>query len=77
MPLNNPHASNVLFSYEVSLTGMVNVMLLETDLHLNVRHPRHDAPAVNKLLADARKYLETSGDQVTQIRIISICNDQM
>jgi hypothetical protein len=77
MPLDNPHASNVLFGLEVRPTGMVNVMLLETDLHLNVRHPRYDAQAVNKLLVDARKYLETSGGQVTQIRITSICSDQM
>jgi hypothetical protein len=77
MPLNNPHASNVLFGLEVSHTGMVSVMVLETDLHLNVRHPRHDAHAVNKLLVDARKYLESSGDQVTKIRIVSICSDKM
>ena len=77
MPLDNPHVSNVLFSLEVSLTGMVSVMLLETDLHLNVRDARHDAQAVNKLLVDARQYLETSGDQVTEIRIVSICSDQM
>lgn len=77
MPLNNPHVSNVLFGLEVSLTGMVNVMVVETDLHLNVRHPQHDARAVNKLLVDARKYLEGSGDQVTKIRIVSIRSDQM
>lgn len=74
MPLDNPHASNVLFGLEVSLTGMVNVIVLETDLHLNVRHPQYDAQAVSKLLADARRYLETSGDQVTKIRIVSICS---
>jgi hypothetical protein len=77
MPLDNPHASNVLFGLEVSITGMVNVMVLETHLHLNVRHPRYDAQAVNKLLVDARKYLEASGDHVTTIRIVSICSDQM
>jgi hypothetical protein len=77
MPLDNPNASNVLFGLEVSLTGMVSVMLLETDLHLNVRDPRYDAQAVNKLLVDARKYLEMSGDQVTKIRIVSICSGQM
>ena len=77
MPLDNPHVSNVLFGLEVSLTGMVSVLVLETDLHLNVRDPRHDAQAVNKLLVDARRYLETSGDQVTKIRIVSSCSDQM
>jgi hypothetical protein len=56
---------------------MVNVMTLETDLHLNARHPQHDAQAINKLLVDAHEYLETSGDQVTKIRIVSICSDQM
>jgi hypothetical protein len=77
VPLDNPHASNVLFGLEVSPTGMVSVMMVETDLHLNVRHPQHDAQAVNKLLMDARNYLETSADQVTNIRIISICHEQM
>jgi len=77
MPLDNPHVSNVLFDLEVSLTGMVSVMVVETDLHLNVRDPRHDVQAVNKLLADARNYLETSGDQVTKIRIVSISGGQL
>jgi hypothetical protein len=62
---------------EVSLTGMVSVMVAETDLHLNVRHPQHDGPAVSNLLLDVRKYLETSGDQVTKIRIVSVCHEQM
>jgi hypothetical protein len=77
MLLDNPHVSNVLFGLEVGLTGMASIMVLETDLHLNVRDPRHDAQAVSKLLVDARKYLETSGDQVTKIRIVSICSGQM
>jgi GH35 family endo-1,4-beta-xylanase len=77
VPLNNPHASNVLFALEVSSTGMVSVMVVETDLQLNVKHPRHEAEAVNKLLMDAREYLETNADQVTNIKIVSICDNQV
>jgi hypothetical protein len=75
MPLDNPHAANVLFALEVSPTGLESVMTLETDLHLNVRHPRYDVETVGTLLMDARKYLETNADQITNIRIISICHD--
>ena len=77
MPLNNPHALNVLFVLEISSTRMVSVMVVETDLQLNVKHPRHEAEAVNKLVSDARKYLETNADQVTNIKIISICDNQV
>ena len=77
MPLNNPHASNVLFSIEVSPTKMVNVMAVETDLHLNTKHPQHDVAALNRLLLDARKYLEANAKHVTNIRIVSKCNDQI
>jgi hypothetical protein len=77
LPLNNPHASNVLFSIEVSPTKMVNVMVVETDLHLNAKHPQHDAAAVSKLLLDARNYLDANAKHVTNIRIVSKCNDQI
>jgi hypothetical protein len=76
VPLNNPHALNVLFAIESS-TRMVSVMVVETDLQLNVKHPRHEAEAVNKLVSDVRKYLETNADQVTNIKIISICDNQV
>jgi hypothetical protein len=77
MPLGNPHASNIMFTLEVSPTGMVDVMVVETDLHLNAKHPQYDAAAVNKLLLDARKFLGTNANHVTNIKIVSICDDQI
>jgi len=50
------HAPTVWFTLDVSPIGMVSPMVIETDLNLNVRHPQHDATAVNGLLMTARAY---------------------
>jgi len=69
MPLKNPHVSFVSYSLEVSGTGMVDVMVLETDLHLNSRHPKYNAAAVNALVKEAPAYLAASANHVTHIRL--------
>jgi hypothetical protein len=51
--LENPHALTVSFTLEVSPRGMVSVMVIETDLHLNVRHAQYESTAVNALLMNA------------------------
>ena len=59
------------FSIEIDADAATNVMQIETDLHLNPRHPSYDAAAVERLVRDARSYLAGSADQITQIRLVS------
>ncbi|WP_407150741.1 hypothetical protein [Bradyrhizobium sp. ORS 86] len=71
MAFKTPHVSLVSFSVEIGARDTTNVMLIETDLHLNVRHPSYDAAAVERLTQAARAYLAGNADQVTQIRLVS------
>lgn len=71
MAFKSPHVALVSFSVEIGTDGMTNVMLIETDLHLNTRHPSYDAAAVQRLVRDARDYLSRNADQVTLIRLVS------
>ena len=71
MAFKSPHVSLVSFSIEIDADAATNVMQIETDLHLNPRHPSYDAAAVEWLVRDARSYLAGSADQITQIRLVS------
>jgi hypothetical protein len=69
MPFQNRHVSFVSYSLEVGATGMSDVMILETDLHLNSRHPGYNPDAVNALVQEARAYLAANAGHVCQIRL--------
>lgn len=71
MAFKSPHVSLVSFSIEIDADAATNVMQIETDLHLNPRHPSYDAAAVERLVRDARSYLAGSADQITQIQLVS------
>jgi hypothetical protein len=71
MALKNSHVSLVSFSVESGPDGRADILVIETDLHLNKYHSHYDASAVQQLLRDARDYLAGDSDQVTHIRLIS------
>lgn len=71
MALKNPHVSLVSFSVESGPDGRTDILVIETDLHLNRYHSHYDASAVQALLREARDYLAGNSDQVTHIRLIS------
>jgi hypothetical protein len=70
VPFKHPHVALISFSVEVSPGGMTEVAIIETDLHLNARHPDYDAASVQRLVQAAQAYLSAS-DQVTHIRLVS------
>lgn len=70
MPFKHPHVSLISFSVEVSPAGMTEVAIIETDLHLNTRHPDHDAASVQKLIQAVQAYLSAS-DRAPHIRLVS------
>lgn len=69
MPLKHPHVTFVSYAVDISNTSMVDVMVLETTLHLNSRHPEYDRAAVASLIEAARAYLLTNASHVTRIRL--------
>ncbi|MHC2337119.1 hypothetical protein [Bradyrhizobium sp. USDA 4454] len=71
MAFKSPHVSLVSFSIEIGAGRTTNAMQIETDLHLNTRHPSYDAAAVERLVRDAQAYLAGNADQITQIRLVS------
>ena len=61
MPFKNPHASFVAFGLEIGPQDQVEVMVIETDLHLNSRHPDYDQMSVQRLIEAAQAYLVEHG----------------
>lgn len=76
MAFKSPHVSLVSFSIEIGVEGTTNIMQIETDLHLNTRHPSYDAAAVERLVRDAQAYLAGNAGQVTRIRLVSTRSGQ-
>ena len=54
MPFKAPHVSFVSFAVEVTPSGSTQVMILETDLHLNPKHPAYNHAAIEHLIASAQ-----------------------
>jgi hypothetical protein len=71
MAFKSPHVSFVSFAIDITPAGTTDVMILETDLHLNSRHPAYNGTAVQRLVADAQAYLGADASRVTHIRVIS------
>lgn len=71
MAFKNPHVQFVSFAIEVTPSGTAEVMVIETDLHLNSRHPAYNSAAVQRLIAAAQDYLAANAGRITHIRMIS------
>jgi hypothetical protein len=71
MAFRNAHVSLVSFAIDITPAGATNVMVVETDLHLNPRHAAYSEGAVQQLTAAAQGYLVANVGQVTHIRLVS------
>ncbi len=77
MPIDHPNAKSIWFTLESGDENILeNVMVVETDLHLNTRHPDHDSEAVNSLVKATQDFMEKDVRHVTKLRIVSIRRDQ-
>jgi hypothetical protein len=72
MPFRNPHVSSVTFCLEIGTRDQVEVMVIETDLHLNSRHPDYNEVSVQRLIQAGRAYLIEHGHNAAVIRLA--CN---
>ena len=71
MPFKAPHVSFVSFAVEVAPSGSTQVMILETDLHLNPKHPSYNHAAIEHLIASAQNYIQDTMDGPVHIRVVS------
>lgn len=72
MPISHPNAKSYYFTLEYMHGGYSNVMVVETDLHLNVNHPGFDKAAVNSLLEAAQAFQVQEAPRVPNIRLVSV-----
>lgn len=71
MTFRAPHVFFVSFALEVSTSGTIRVMIIETDLHLNPQHPSYNRLAVEHLISSAQHYARTNIEGPSSIRLIS------
>ncbi|MBR1122629.1 hypothetical protein JQ628_13970 [Bradyrhizobium lablabi] len=71
MPFKAPHVSFVSFAVEATSSGIVQVMIVETDLHLNPKHRSYDHPAVQRLVAAAQDYVQANMEGLGHVRLVS------
>ena len=71
MAFKGPHVCFVSFTIEISPAGTANVMVVETNLHLNSKHAAYNHFSVRRLIAAAQDYVMTNAEGITHIRPVS------
>jgi hypothetical protein len=71
MPFKAPHASLVSFAVEVLPSGITQIMIVETSLHLNPKHPSYNKSAVETLISAAQRYVSANIEGAAAIRLVS------
>lgn len=71
MSFRHAHVSFVSFAIDITPAGAANIMIVETNLHLNPRHRDYNVGAVEDLVAAAQRYLKANASHVTHIRLVS------
>jgi len=57
---------------------VTQVMIVETDLHLNAQHPSYDSQAVNRLISAAKDYAGANMQGLLSfIRLVSTRNGEI
>lgn len=71
MSFKAPHVSFVSFATEVLPSGITQVMIVESGLHLNPKHPSYNRSAVETLILAAQNYVSANIDGPASIRLVS------
>ena len=71
MPFRHAHVSFVSFAIDITPVGTADVMVVETDLHLNPQHPSCNGRPVQNLVAAAQEHLKANAGHTTHIRLVS------
>jgi len=64
------HVIGAHVEIEGQMDGTIEiVVVVDTDLELNMLHPKHDKPAVDKLLGDLYNHIKSNPHHVGKIRL--------
>ncbi len=74
MSIDHLNAKNVWFTIEGSANGLKNVVVVETNLHVDTRHPDYDDQAMSSLLEAVQRFLAQNKDNVDEMRIVPVRN---
>jgi hypothetical protein len=70
MSIDHVNAKNVWFTIEGSANGLKNVVVIETNLQVDARHPDYDDQAMKSLLEAVQRFLEQNEDHFDEMRIV-------
>jgi hypothetical protein len=76
MAFKAPHVSFLSFGIEVLPSGITQVMIVETDLHLNQQHPSYNRSAVETLISAAKNYVSGNIEGPAIIRLVSTASGE-
>ena len=75
MSFKAPHVSFVSFAVEILPSGVTQVMIVETGLHLNPKHSSYNKSAVEGLISAAQKYVSVNIEgPATDLTVCSRCS---
>ncbi|PWE82208.1 hypothetical protein XF30_35320 [Bradyrhizobium sp. SUTN9-2] len=77
MAFKAQHVSFVSFAVEVLSPGTTQVMIVETGLHLNPKHPLYNKTAVENLISAAQEYVRSNVEGRAAIRLVSTRNGEI
>ncbi len=72
MSIDHVHAKQVWFTIEGSANGLKNVVVVETNLHVDARHPDYDDQAMTSLIEAVQRFLAQNKSSVDEMRIAPI-----
>ena len=72
MSIDHVHAKNVWFSIEGSANGLKSVVVVETNLHVDARHPDYAEQAMTSLIGAVQLFMAQSKDYVDEMRIVPV-----
>ena len=71
MPIGHPNAKNAYITHEGSFGNPRRmVLVIETDLHTNPKHPKFDYQALTDLISAGNSYVARHNRQVDDFRIV-------
>ena len=72
MPIKNPNVKSITTTIEIDEDGVETVLVVETDLELNVADPAFDVAKVDALIDAATKSFAASGGTIDRVHLVPV-----
>ena len=72
MPVKNPNVKSITTTMEIDEDGVETVLVVETDLELNVADPAFDVAKVDALIDAATKSFAESGGTIDRVHLVPV-----